>query len=101
MVTALPRPEAVLYSLDMEIYEHMPRKFDKIMLLVRIEAKNIMNGLMPLPNILYSFLSVSDFFAFRGANIFDVIQISVPIRKNAAGGMTIIVHDSNEAKEIS
>jgi len=45
-VTDLPRLEAVLYSPDMDIYEHMPRKFDKIILLVSIDAKNITNGLM-------------------------------------------------------
>jgi len=45
-VTDLPRLEAVLYSPDIEIYEHMPRKFDSIILLVSIDAKNITNGLM-------------------------------------------------------
>jgi hypothetical protein len=46
-VTDLPRLEAVLYSPDIEMYEHMPRKFDSIILLVNIDAKNIINGLMP------------------------------------------------------
>jgi hypothetical protein len=45
-VTDLPRLDAVLYSPDIEIYEHMPKKLDNIILLVNIDAKNIINGFM-------------------------------------------------------
>jgi hypothetical protein len=44
--TAFPRPDAVLYSFETDMNEHMPRKLDRIMLLVRIEAKKMTIGLM-------------------------------------------------------
>src|SRR5690554_2435480 len=44
--TALPRPDAVLYSEETEINEHIPRKFDNTMLLEKIEARKITTGLM-------------------------------------------------------
>jgi hypothetical protein len=46
IVTDLPRPDAVLYSDETEMKLHVPRKLDRIMLLVKIEARKMMNGLI-------------------------------------------------------
>jgi hypothetical protein len=43
-VTASPSPLDDLVSFDMEIKEHMPRKFASRILLVNIEANNRITG---------------------------------------------------------
>jgi hypothetical protein len=40
----MPKPMAVGISFETAIKEHIPKKFEKIMLLVKIDAINIMNG---------------------------------------------------------
>jgi hypothetical protein len=44
MVTAIPKPMAVGISFETAMKEHMPKKLEKIMLLVKIEAISITNG---------------------------------------------------------
>jgi hypothetical protein len=45
-VTAMPRPKELFQSLEMEMKEHMPRKLVSSMLLVKIDAKNKVIGLI-------------------------------------------------------
>jgi hypothetical protein len=42
----MPKPLEDFKSFEMEINEHIPRKFVSSMLLVKMEAKNNTNGLM-------------------------------------------------------
>ena len=60
--TAFPKPVAVLYSDETEIKEHMPRKFESTMLLVKIDARKITNGLIAgaLPTLSTSSLLACD-----------------------------------------
>lgn len=44
--TALPSPDAVLYSEETEINEHIPKKFASTMLLVKSDARKITKGLI-------------------------------------------------------